>query len=294
MAPTIAITGSASGIGAAIAKLYASKGYNLVLADSASDLLKSTTSYLQSLFPSTEILSHETDVTQASELVKLKDAAMAKFSSLDMVVLNAGISGNYKMPEEQGGWWGNPEGMRKLFDVNMFGVINGVHAFLPTLREQAKSGNKVTRIVVTGSKQGITNPPGNPCYNASKAAIRYLAEQLSYELKDERVTVHLLVPGWTFTGIVTDGIPGFYDEGIAAKKPAGAWTPDQVADYLDKGIEKGDFYILCPDNETTTEMDKIRMDWTMGDLITPRQPLSRWRPEYKEQFAAFYATKEKK
>ncbi|KAK9369790.1 hypothetical protein V1509DRAFT_619125 [Lipomyces kononenkoae] len=294
MTPTIAITGSASGIGAAIAKLYASKGYNLVLADSAAELLKSTTSYIQSLFPSTEILSHETDVTQASELVKLKDAALTKFSSLDMVVLNAGIGGQYRMPEEQGGWWGNPEGMRKLFDVNMFGVINGIHAFLPTLREQAKSGNKVTRIVVTGSKQGITNPPGNPCYNASKAAIRYLAEQLSYELMNESVTVHLLVPGWTFTGIVSGGAPGVFTEGTAAKKPAGAWTPDQVADYMDKGIEKGDFYILCPDNETSTEMDQIRMEWTMGDLITPRQPLSRWRPEYKEKFAAFYASKEKK
>jgi short-subunit dehydrogenase len=56
--------------------------------------------------------------------------------------------------------------------------------------------------VITGSKQGITNPPGNAAYNASKAAVRTLAEHLSHDLKDTKTSVHLLVPGWTFTGLV--------------------------------------------------------------------------------------------
>ncbi|KAK9449205.1 uncharacterized protein V1518DRAFT_417404 [Limtongia smithiae] len=290
MAPTVAITGSASGIGAAIAKLYAGKGYNLVLADSSA-LLSKTTAALQALFPSTPILARETDVTQASELVALKDAALAKFPSLDVVVLNAGTSGNYKMPAEQGGWWGNPDAIRKLYDVNLFGVVNGIHAFLPTLREQAKTETKTTRIIVTGSKQGITNPPGNPVYNSSKAAIRLLAEQLSYELKDESVKVHLLVPGWTYTGLV-GGEPGLYSEDVQGKtKPSGAWSPDEVANYLEAGIAKENFFIICPDNETSEEVDKIRMEWSCGDFVTPRLPLSRWRPEYKEEFAKFQAEK---
>ncbi|KAK9453250.1 hypothetical protein V1511DRAFT_535625 [Dipodascopsis uninucleata] len=291
MAPTIAITGSASGIGAAIAELYASKGYNLVLSDSVASLLESTTAVIKSKFPSVGILSQQTDVTKVADILKLKDAALDRFSSIDVVVLNAGIHGNYRMSEEQGGWWGNPEGIREIFDVNMFGIVNGIHAFLPSLKEKAKSG-ETTRLIVTGSKQGITNPPGNPCYNASKAAIRFMAEQLSYELNATSVKVHLLVPGWTYTGI-TGAMSGMYNDDVAAKKPSGAWTPDQVATYMDQGISNGDFYIICPDNETTTDMDKVRMEWTMGDIVHNRQPLSRWRPEYKEQFAAFQSSKDK-
>ncbi|KAK9465957.1 hypothetical protein V1512DRAFT_265131 [Lipomyces arxii] len=293
MSPTIAITGSASGVGAAIAKLYASKGYNIVMADKAGDLLQATASQIKSLFPSVEILSKETDVTQTSDLIGLKDATLAKFTSLDIVVLNAGIGGDYKMPEDQGGYWGNPEGMRKLFDVNLFGVSNGIHAFLPTLREQAKAENKTTRIIVTGSKQGITNPPGNPCYNASKAAIRFLAEQLSYELKSESVKVHLLVPGWTFTGLTPPYISGLVtDEELKNKKPSGAWSADQVAEYMENSIGREEFYIICPDNETSEESDKIRMEWTMGDIINRRPPLSRWRSEFNDDFAAFKASRE--
>jgi NAD(P)-dependent dehydrogenase (short-subunit alcohol dehydrogenase family) len=80
-------------------------------------------------------------------------------------------------------------------------VINGINAFLPVVKKAAES--KPTSIVITGSKQGITNPPGNPAYNASKAAVKSLAEQLSWDLKGSNSSVHLLVPGWTFTGLVS-------------------------------------------------------------------------------------------
>ncbi|KAK7205938.1 hypothetical protein BZA70DRAFT_277468 [Myxozyma melibiosi] len=290
MAPTIAITGSASGIGAAIAKLYAAKGYNLVLSDSATAVLKSTTEYIQSQFPAVQILSQPTDVSKLSELESLRDAALAKFKTVDLLVLNAGVHGNYKT--EEFGWWGNPEGMRKLFDVNLYGIVNGISAFLPTLRAQAKTG-ATSRVVITISKQGISNPPGNPAYNASKAAIRFLGEQLSYDMKDENVKVHMLAPGWTYTGMV-GGSPGIYIDSVhGAKKPEGAWSPDQVAEYMDEGIAKEHAYIICPDNETSSETDKIRFEWSAGDITTPRLPLSRWRPEYKDEYATFDAARRK-
>lgn len=69
------------------------------------------------------------------------------------------------------------------------------------IRDAAKS--KPTAIVITGSKQDITNPPGNAAYNASKAAVKTLAEHLCWDLKEETTTVHLLVPAWTFTGLVS-------------------------------------------------------------------------------------------
>lgn len=80
-------------------------------------------------------------------------------------------------------------------------MIHGVNTFLPLVKKA--SSTTPTAFVITGSKQGITNPPGNPAYNASKAAVKSLAEQLSYDLKDTNTSVHLLVPGWTFTGLVS-------------------------------------------------------------------------------------------
>jgi NAD(P)-dependent dehydrogenase (short-subunit alcohol dehydrogenase family) len=77
-------------------------------------------------------------------------------------------------------------------------VIHGLNTLVPVLKGQSGP----SAIVITGSKQGITNPPGNPAYNISKAAVRSAAENLNYDLKDTETSVHLLVPGWTFTPLV--------------------------------------------------------------------------------------------
>ena len=73
------------------------------------------------------------------------------------------------------------------------------------------------------------------------------------------------------------------------EKPAAAWSPEQVADFLLESLSKGDFYILCPDNDVTRAMDEKRMAWHMGDIIENRPALSRWHPDYKDAFAAFMA-----
>lgn len=153
----------------------------------------------------------------------------------------------------------------------------GLATFLPLLR----SSSEPKSIVITGSKQGITNPPGNPAYNASKAAVKSLAESLSYDLRSTQTSVHLLVPGWTFTGL-TGG-------GDSKVKPGGAWWPEQVADHLEKRMAEKKFYIICPDNDVSEETDKKRMLWAVGDVVTERPPLSRWREEYKEEAEAWMA-----
>jgi NAD(P)-dependent dehydrogenase (short-subunit alcohol dehydrogenase family) len=90
----------------------------------------------------------------------------------------------------------------QIFTTNLFGVINGLNTYVPSF--QSRSNASPAAIVITGSKQGITNPPGNPAYNASKAAVKTLAEHLSWDLRENKgVSVHLLVPGWTFTGLVS-------------------------------------------------------------------------------------------
>lgn len=157
----------------------------------------------------------------------------------------------------------------QIIDTNFFGVINGISTFLPQIRSQTTPSS----IIITGSKQGITNPPGNPAYNASKAAIKSVAEQLSYDLRSTPTSVHLLVPGWTHTGLT-----GAKDK---KEKPGGAWSPERVAEFLEEKMEQNVFYVLCPDNDVSVEKNRKRMLWSVGDMVHERPPLSRWREEWK-------------
>ena len=136
-------------------------------------------------------------------------------------------------------------------------------------------------IVNTGSKQGITTPPGEPAYNVSKAGVKAFTEALQHELRNIagcRITAHLLIPGHVFTGLTARG---------RTEKPPGAWTPEQTVDFMIRSLEAGDFYILCPDNDVPRRLDERRMQWAIGDIVENRPALSRWHPDYAEAFAAF-------
>lgn len=89
----------------------------------------------------------------------------------------------------------------------------------------------------------------------------------------------MLVPGWAHTNLTGD------KEGIPAPKPAGAWTPEQVVDYMEELMAKDSFYIICPDNEVSSALDKKRFEWSAGDMVHDRPALSRWRKEYTAEFA---------
>ncbi len=136
-------------------------------------------------------------------------------------------------------------------------------------------------IINTGSKQGITTPPGNPAYNVSKAGVKAFTEALQHELRNTpgaRIQAHLLIPGFVHTGI--SGV-------IRQEKPPGAWTAEQTIDFMMERLAAGDFYILCPDNDVARQLDERRIEWAAGDLVENRPPLSRWHPDYAEAFKAF-------
>lgn len=259
------ITGAAGGIGLAVAKLCASHGMNVTLVDNNSSKLEEAKS---SVTGKGTINTHSMDVASLSDWSTLKSAIEKNLngSKLDFLHLNAGIG-------LKGDWTDN-QYFHKIMDVNLFGVINGINTFFPHF--ESNSGD-AKAIIVTGSKQGITNPPGNPAYNASKSAIKTIAEHLSFDLakSSPSTSVHLLVPGWTFTGL-TGG-------GQTKTKPDGAWAPEQVADFLYKKMGEGKFYAICPDNDVDEMTDKKRMTWTMGDVVYERLPQSRWRDEYKDE-----------
>jgi NAD(P)-dependent dehydrogenase (short-subunit alcohol dehydrogenase family) len=165
--------------------------------------------------------------------------------------------------------------------VNLWGVVHGTQVFVPGMLAAGRPG----LVINTGSKQGITTPPGNAGYNVSKAGVKAFTEALEHELRNTdggRVRAHLLIPGFVWTGLTAGGRE-------EAPKPPGAWTAEQTVDFMLARLEARDFYILCPDNEVPRALDERRILWAAGDIVENRPPLSRWHPEWAEAFKAFAA-----
>ena len=264
------ITGGASGIGLAAAKRLAAMGIRIVLADIAGARLDEATRTVAAIAGDDAVLAVATDVAKAEELDRLAEKTFAAFGDVSLLMNNAGVGNNPGKP------WENRDAWKQLLDINFWGVVHGVDAFAPRMLASGKPG----LIVNTGSKQGITTPPGNLAYNVSKSGVKTFTEGLAHALRNEpgaRISAHLLIPGFTFTGL-TEG---------ATEKPAGAWTGEQVIDFMLASLKRGDFYILCPDNEAARPMDEKRMAWAIGDIIENRPALSRWHPDHKDAFAAF-------
>jgi NAD(P)-dependent dehydrogenase (short-subunit alcohol dehydrogenase family) len=266
------ISGAASGIGLAAAKRFASMGLKVCLADLSPDALERAAAEVAAVSTTgaDAIMYAATDVSRPESVQALKDAVYARFGEVAVLMNNAGTSPG-------GGPYDHIDRWRRVLEVNLWGMINGTQFFVPAMLAQGTA----CAVVNTGSKQGITCPPGDTAYNVSKAGVKVLTESLAHSLRNEpgaRISAHLLIPGSTFTGMTSRG---------RTERPPGAWTPDQVADMLVTGMNQGDFYILCPDNDVTRAVDERRIAWAAGDIVENRPALSRWHPDYKDAFEAF-------
>jgi len=263
---TAVVTGAASGIGFAAAQRFVGLGMKVALADLGGERLDAAS---RTLAGSGDVLTVPTDVSSRADVERLRDHVLAKWGPVSVLMNNAAVAHNPGKTWEHGGAW------ESLLGVNLMGVLHGVQAFVPDML----AGGRPGVIINTGSKQGITNPPGNAAYNLAKAGARSFTESLAHELREtagDRLSAHLLIPGFTYTGMID-----------RPDKPAAAWTAEQVADFMLDGISRGDFYILCPDNDVDRATDEKRMRWAMDDLIANRPALSRWHPDYKAAFDAF-------
>lgn len=261
------VTGAASGVGRAAALRFAEAGLGVVLADLPGEALDTAKADVRQVAKTdAAVLAVATDVSDAAAVKALADEA---FTAGEVAILmnNAGIA----IPT---GSWDRIENWRRLMEVNLFGVLNGVQAFVPRMIEAGRAAC----IVNTGSKQGITNPPGNPGYNVSKAGVKALTEMLAHDLREAAapISAHLFVPGFTYTGMIQRFMPN---------KPDAAWTSEEAVDYLLERMAAGDFYVLCPDNDVSSARDRKRIEWSLGDMIENRPALSRWHPDYAEKFA---------
>ncbi|MGJ7041736.1 NAD(P)-dependent dehydrogenase (short-subunit alcohol dehydrogenase family) [Shinella sp. BE166] len=264
------ITGGASGIGLAAARRFAEAGMCVAIADLDADRLGEARAELEAIAGEANVMAVETNVAHRHELEALERAVLQRFGRVHVLMNNAGIQPGTSIFSAEANW-------DHILTVNLMGVIHGTQTFGPNMLAHGEPG----LIINTGSKQGITTPPGNPAYNVSKAGVKVFTEALQHELRNTegaKISAHLLIPGFVFTGLT---------RGDRTEKPDAAWTAAQTVDFMMESLERGDFYILCPDNDVPRALDERRMAWTIGDVIENRPPLSRWHKDYAEPFRAF-------
>ena len=259
------ITGGASGIGLAAARHMVQLGLRVCIVDLGADALACATATLQN--EGHPVLAIAADVSVRAEVERVAKVVDAQLGPISVLMNNAGIQPGSSIFDDAGTW-------DRILGINLGGVVNGCQVFGPMMIASGLPG----LIINTGSKQGITTPPGDPAYNISKAGVRVFTEALQHHLRGlpgAMVEARLFIPGFVYTPLTAQG---------RTEKPSGAWTPQQVVDYLFEALDSDDFYILCPDNDVDRRTDARRILWAAGDIVENRPPLSRWHPDYGDAF----------
>jgi NAD(P)-dependent dehydrogenase (short-subunit alcohol dehydrogenase family) len=169
---TAVITGAASGVGLALAERLGRDGARIVLADIEAGALEAAVARVKA--GGVDAIGVKTDVTKADQVEALAQKSFSHYGEVDMVFNNAGVGGGGAMTV----WDTDVSAFQWAFDVNFYGVLNGIKAFMPLLVKQ----NKEAVIAATSSGAGLVFPPNSPAYSSSKAAVIALMEILSFQL----------------------------------------------------------------------------------------------------------------
>lgn len=274
-----AITGGAMGLGFACAKLCGARRMKVAILDVCSAQVLAAAEEAVVAAGAVAVLTIHCDVTREEDMASARDQVFAKFGGCHFLFLNAGIGGGGSALKHGDRW-------HDVFDVNLFGVIHGLHAFVPAMIPQ----DCESVVAVTGSRAGITTPPGDVAYNASKAAVRVLVEDLEHRLRNTKgcqVSARLLLPGMMDTEFAYNTQKRLRGARAAegTKMGKGSVPPSDVADLLLKSVaEGGPFYVIADDSDLNREQFKRAVQWSSEDIVKERPPLSRWLSPYREQY----------
>ena len=290
---TAVVTGGGGGIGRALGERFLAEGMRVVLADIDEPLLDATVAELSS--QGGEVLGVPTDVSQLESVEHLRDAALERFGAVHLVCNNAGI------PSGSDGalWQHHVNDWRWAVDVNVFGVIHGINAFVPVLLEQGEPGH----VVNTSSSNGTFAPlPNSAVYSTTKAAVTNITECLWGQMRaaDRPVQVSLLLPSTRTPGALQTGIwrPGrnrpdrYARPGQAPVEGRDALTPfveqlervgqelvfapiEEVADIALEGILADQFWIYLPGERSAASIEAraaSMRDATAPDYLVTDSP----------------------
>lgn len=236
------ITGAASGIGFALAQHCLQRGMNVVMADNAVSTLCNRVEQL-SIQNQAEIFGVTCDVTKPESLKHLAKQTLERFDRVDWLFNNAGICGHFEPI-----WELTSEHIRKVMDVNLYGIIHGLHAFLPIMFNQTHRSH----IINMASFYGLCSGSQLSAYAMSKHAIVALSESLYFDLKrlNKSIDVSVVCPSFTNTQLLANSTPlgnnklhEMISHLIERSRPA-----EEVAQHILYELERKTFYIL-PDKE---------------------------------------------
>jgi NADP-dependent 3-hydroxy acid dehydrogenase YdfG len=235
--PVAVVTGAASGIGLALSTALARSGYRVALTDVRPDPLRDAAEGIRSELPDAEITAIVSDVTSAESMVELATAVRAEWGDADLVINNAGVIGPVGPS-----WTGPLEEWRSAMDINFWGVVHGMRAFLPAMIER-DSG----RLVNVASVASWSSAPQMGSYGSTKHAVMAITESAFRELAElgSRVALSVVCPTTVRTGLV-DHLGGRAsnsgEEKLLAARETGL-SPDEVAALVLEGIAAGDYVI---------------------------------------------------
>jgi NAD(P)-dependent dehydrogenase (short-subunit alcohol dehydrogenase family) len=266
------ITGGASGVGRAIGERLGREGVKLVLADIEREALYKTVAEIKA--QGIEVIGHVTDVTKYESVEALAEKSFSHYGAVHLLFNNAGVG----LREAPNPWDSSLNEWAWGFNVNVWGVVHGIKAFLPRMVEQ----NEEAHVVNTSSANGgLFSLPGSSIYAATKAAVTAITETLYFNLsaQDSPIKVAALFPG---PHIVRTGIyssdrvrpkylpadPASANNGISSAEDVQAvmknfgkeieiTTPEEVAESTYQGLLIDAFWILLL-NERGEEALRIR------------------------------------
>lgn len=265
------ITGAAEGIGKAIALHAARQGMKLVLADLNPDTLSRTMSELSTT--GADVAGLDVDVSDATRVEALAELAYARFGAVHLLVNNAGVALAKSV------WETSQKDWDWVMGVNLYGVTNGLRAFVPRMLAGGDEGH----VVNVASVAGLISEPGMAAYNASKFGVVTVSEGLFHDLtlRQAPIGVSVLCPAWVRTRIAeaerhraaderTDFTrldPHTLSTGQAMMKAVrNGIAADEVADKTFAAIRDNRFYVL------THEQSLLGVKIRMQDIVDNRPP----------------------